>query len=323
MTQTIHRIVILDAFTVNPGDLSWQSLEAYGRLTVYPRTAPEEVIDRAAKADIVLTNKVVIDDRTMAALPALKYIGVLATGVNVVDTEAARRRGITVCNVPAYSTESVVQQTFAHILNIANRVDHYARQNRQGRWISAPDFSYTDTPLVPLAGKTLGIVGLGHIGMRVAQVAMALGMDVFAYTSKPSSSLPAGIQKTTLDGLWGACDVLTLHCPLTDATRHLIREETLARMKPGVIIVNTGRGPLVDEQALAEALASGRVAGYGADVLTEEPPRKGSPLFAQENAYITPHIAWAMPDARERLIAITAANVGGYLAGRPQNVVNA
>lgn len=315
------KIVILDGYSVNPGDLSWEGLRNLGEVEVYERTSPDEVVARAEKAEIVLTNKVVLDKPTIDRLPLLRYIGVLATGYNVVDLEETRRRGITVTNIPAYSTDSVAQMTFAHILNITNRVGYYAEENTRGRWSNNADFCYWDSPLHELAGKTLGIVGLGNIGKRVARIAGDFGMDVFALTSKEPAALPYGVQKTTLEGLLAISDILSLHCPLTESTRHLIREETISKMKRGAIIINTGRGPLVDEHDVAEALRSGQLAGYGADVLSTEPPAHDNPLLSAPNAYITPHIAWATVDARKRLIAITTENIKAYLSGTPQNVV--
>ncbi|HBN47495.1 MAG TPA: glycerate dehydrogenase [Prevotella sp.] len=314
-------IVELDSYAANPGDLSWDGLKEWGTLTVYPRTAPEEVVERAQDADVILINKINITEDILQQLPKLRYIGVLATGYNVVDIEAAHRHGVTVTNIPAYSTESVVQMTFAHILNITQQVAHYADEARAGRWSGNPDFCYWDTPLIELAGKTLGIVGLGHIGQRVATIAQQFGMDVFAVTSKDATSLPEGIQKTTLDGLLGACDIVTLHCPLTADNHHLLDAGKIGRMRQGAILINTARGALVDEQAVADALASGRLAGYGADVMENEPPREGSPLFDQPHAYLTPHIAWATREARERLMRICVDNLRAFVEGRPQNVV--
>jgi glycerate dehydrogenase len=226
-----------------------------------------------------------------------------------------------VTNIPAYSTESVAQLTFAHILNIASRVGHYADANREGRWSHNPDFCYWDTPLMELNGKTMGIVGLGNIGMRVAQLALAFGMDVFAVTSKLRTDLPAGIQKTTLEGLLAVSDVLTLHCPLTEQTHHIINAETLALMKPGAVIINTGRGPLVDEQAVADALKNGHLLAYGADVMEQEPPRADHPLLSCPNAFLTPHIAWATFEARQRLMDIAVDNLQSFISGRPKNQV--
>ena len=261
------KIVILDGYTANPGDLSWDGLKEIGDVTVYERTKPEETVERAQGADVVLTNKVVIGKAEMEQLPQLKYVGVLATGYNVVDIEAAHQRGITVTNVPAYSTESVAQMVFAHLLTVTNRTEHYAQQNRSGRWTASPDFSYADTPLHELAGKTFGIVGLGNIGKRVAQIALAFGMKVKALTSKEQHLLPEGVGKVSLDELLAAADVLSLHCPLTTDTKYLINRESLKKMKPNVILINTGRGPLVDDEAVAEALEQGTIAAYCADVL--------------------------------------------------------
>lgn len=315
-------IAILDGFTVNPGDLSWDAFKEMGNLIVYDRTAPSEVVERAADADIVLTNKVVLDRAVIESLPRLKYIGVLATGYNVVDLQAAASRGVVVTNIPAYSSDSVAQMTFAHILNITNRVEHYAQLNANGRWTVNPDFCYWDTPLTELSGKVLGVVGLGNIGSKVARIARDFGMDVFALTSKDSTSLPEGIQKTTLDGLLAVSDVITLHCPLNDNTREIICAKTIAKMKQGAIVINTGRGPLVNEDDVAEALNSGHLGGYGADVLFSEPPTPDNPLLQAPNAYITPHIAWATTEARIRLVEAAAQNVKAFLEGSPVNVVN-
>ena len=317
------KIVELDGYAANPGDLSWEPLQELGELTVYDRTPASLVVERAKDADIILINKVLITDEVLSQLPRLKYIGVLATGYNVVDVKAATKRGILVTNIPAYSTESVAQMTFAHILNITNRIGHYARQSREGRWSSNPDFCYWDTQLWELSGKTIGIVGLGNIGMRVATIARYFGMDVFAYTSKNSADLPEGIQKTTLDGLFAVSDIVSLHCPLTADTRHLINRESLEKMKEGSILINTGRGPLVDEEAVADALASGHLGGYGADVMIDEPPSPNNPLLAQRNAFITPHIAWATREARQRLMDICVRNVKAFIEGKRLNAVNA
>ena len=315
----MKKIVVLDGFTANPGDLSWKELEALGELAVFDRTKPEKTVTRAADAEIVLTNKVIISREVMAQLPRLKYIGVLATGYNVVDVECAKERGITVTNVPAYSTESVAQMVFAHLLTVTNRTEHYARQNREGRWTANQDFCYWDFPHMELAGKTFGIVGLGNIGLRVAQIALAFGMSVKALTSK--SILPQGIEKTSFEVLLATADVLSLHCPLTEKTHHLINRETLAMMKTTAILINTGRGPLVDDQAVADALADKRLAAFCADVLTEEPPKKDNPLLKDPNAFITPHIAWATQEARSRLLQVAIDNVRAFLQGQPINVV--
>ncbi|MBR5749735.1 MAG: D-2-hydroxyacid dehydrogenase [Prevotella sp.] len=314
------KIVILDGYSANPGDLSWKPLEDIGELTVYDRTKPEETIHRAKDAGIVLTNKVLIKRPEIEQLPKLKYIGVLATGYNVVDVEAAHEHGIIVTNVPAYSTESVAQMVFAHLLTVTNRTEHYAIQNRAGKWTANPDFCYWDTPLTELAGKTFGIVGLGNIGQRVAAIANAFAMNVIAYTSKSAEELPRFIGKRTLRELLAESDVLSLHCPLAPDTKHLINRQTLGLMKPSAILINTGRGPLVNDDDVAEALRGNRLRAFCADVLTEEPP-KANPLLKCENAFITPHIAWASDEARTRLIAVAINNVKAFIEGTPQNVV--
>lgn len=316
------KIVVLDSYGMNPGDLSWDALKELGEVTIYDRTIEEEVYQRCSDADIVLTNKVVFDADTIWKLPNLKYIGVLATGYNIVDTVAACDNDIVVTNVPAYSTDSVAQLTFAHILSIANRVEHYAIENRNGRWSNNPDFVYWDTPLIELTGKTLGIVGLGLIGMKVAKMALCFGMDVFAVTSKHRKDLPEGIQKTTLDGLLATSDILSLHCPLKRETREMINATTLAKMKHGAILINTGRGPLVNENDVAEALKSGQLGAYGTDVMCQEPPSADNPLFSAPNFYSTPHIAWATFEARQRLMKTVVDNVKAFIEGKPVNVVN-
>lgn len=317
------KIVILDGFSANPGDLSWKGLEEMGELTVYERTKASETVARTADAEMILTNKVVINREVMKQLPHLKYIGVLATGYNVVDVEAACERGIVVTNVPAYSTDSVAQMVFAHLLTVTNRTEHYAIENRQGRWTKNPDFCYWDFPHMELAGKTFGIVGLGNIGQSVARIAIAFGMKVKAFSTKSASALRMlGIEKATLEELLSTSDVLSLHCPLTDSTRHLMNHDTLRQMKSSAILINTGRGPLVDDQAVAEALAEGRLAAFCADVLTDEPPKADNPLLSQPHAFITPHIAWASTEARVRLLQVAIGNVRAFLNGSPVNVVN-
>lgn len=316
------KIVVLDGQGVNPGDISWNRIEELGELTVYPRTAPEEVLQHVGDAEIALTNKTVFDANIIAQLKNTKYIGVLATGYNVVDTKAARERGIVVTNIPAYSTDSVAQMVFAHLLNVSNHVDHYAEETRNGVWSRCPDFCYWNTPLFELAGKTLGIVGLGHIGMKVAQIAQAFGMNVLAYTSKSPDQLPEWIRKTTLDGLLGASDVVSLHCPLTDTTRELMNSASIEKMRDGAILINTGRGPLVNEADVADALTSGKLGAYCADVLSSEPPSASNPLIGVPNAFITPHVAWATLEARLRLMDIAVCNIKSFLAGSPTNVVN-
>ena len=317
------KIVILDGHTANPGDLSWDGLREYGELEVYDRTAPAELLSRAEGAEVILTNKVIIDAKTMAALPCLRYIGVLATGYNVVDIAEAHRRGIVVTNIPAYSTMSVAQMVMAHLLNITNQVALHAECVRKGEWQQCPDFSFTKSPLIELDGLTLGIVGLGNTGSATARMAQAMGMQVMAVSSKTEEMLrPLGIRKASgYEQLFSEADVVSLHCPLTDETRHLVNRERLALMKPTAILINTGRGPLLDEQAVADALTEGRLYAVGVDVLTEEPPRKGSPLITAPRCYITPHIAWASAAARRRLVSIATSNVAAFLSGEPQNSI--
>ena len=314
-------IVILDAFSANPGDLSWEPLRQYGKLTVYDRTAAADTVSRAKDADIVLTNKVVLSKTELDQLPRLRFIGVLATGYNIVDTTEAHRRGIVVANVPAYSTESVAQMVFAHLLTVTNRTEHYTLLNRERRWTNNPDFCYWDTPLTELAGKTFGIYGLGNIGSRVAAIAQAFGMRVVAVTSKDADRLPAGITKVTLPEMLAQSDIVSLHCPLTPDTQHLINAESLRLMKPTAILINTGRGPLVDEQAVADALNAGQIYAYCADVMCQEPPAADNPLLDCPNAFLTPHVAWATREARVRLLDITFDNVAAFIAGHPQNAV--
>lgn len=315
------KIVVLDGYGLNPGDLSWEGMQALGELTVYDRTAPDELLQRAAGAEALITNKTVITAQDMAALPALKYIGVLATGYNIIDVKAAKERGIIVTNIPAYSTESVAQMVFAHILNITQRVGHYAYANRHGRWANNPDFCYWDTNLVELAGKKIGIIGLGNTGKATARIAAAFGMQVCAYTSKPQSALPAEMRKMELEEIFRECDVVSLHCPLTPQTQGLVNAARLSAMKSSAILINTGRGPLVNEEDLADALNKGVIAAAGLDVLSSEPPRYTNPLLTARNCFITPHIAWATKEARVRLMDIAVENLKGYLGGEIINNV--
>ena len=316
------KIVILDAYTSNPGDLSWAGIEALGDCHIYDRTAEEQVVERCHDAEAVLTNKVVISDQTMARLPKLRYIGVMATGYNIVDVKAAAQRGIIVTNVPAYSTASVAQIVFAHLLNVANKVQAHSDAVRRGEWTNCKDFTFQVAPTTELAGMQMGIVGLGQIGSAVARIALAMGMKVAAFTSKSQESLAEGIQKMDIAQLFASSDVLTLHCPLTESTREIVNKERLATMKPTAIVINTGRGPLVNEQDLACALNSGRIAAACVDVLSQEPPRADNPLLAARNCFFTPHIAWASQAARTRLIAVLESNLRAYQQGKPQNQVN-
>ncbi|MBD5311450.1 MAG: D-2-hydroxyacid dehydrogenase [Bacteroides sp.] len=315
------RIVVLDGYGMNPGDMSWKPLEELGEVTVYDRTPACEVMERAAGAEVLLTNKTVLTGEMLRSLPQLKYVGVLATGYNVVDVETAREFGIVVTNIPAYSTDSVAQMVFAHLLAAVVRVEHYTDENRAGRWCESADFCYWDTPLNELAGKTFGIVGLGHIGSRVALIARAFGMKVKAFTSKRPEDLPEGVAKADLDELFATSDVVSLHCPLTEGTRHLVNAERLARMKKTAILINTGRGPLIDENALAAALNSSEIYAAGLDVLSSEPPSPDNPLLTARNCFITPHLGWATKEARERLLQIAVDNLRGFLQGDVRNNV--
>ena len=313
-------IVVLDGYTLNPGDLTWDGLKELGNVTIYDRTAPSETINRIGNAPIILTNKVIIDKAVMEACPNLKYIGVLATGYNVVDINEAHNRGIIVTNIPAYSTASVAQMVFAHILNITNSIAQYATETKEGKWSRCSDFCYWITPIVELAHKKIGIVGLGNIGMKVARIAIAFGMKVLAVTSKPQRVLPDGIKTATLDEVISTADVISLHCPLTNETKEMINAQSLAKMKPSAIVINTGRGPLVNEQDLADALNNGIIAAYGTDVLSVEPARTDNPLITAKNCFITPHIAWATTEARQRLMNIAVENVRQFTSG--ERVVN-
>lgn len=316
------KIVILDGFSVIQKDLDWsalQALQAVGgiELKVFERTRPDETTARCLGAEAVLTNKVVISAEVMSALPNLRYIGVLATGYNVVDLEAARARGIVVTNIPAYSTDSVAQLVFAHLLNVTHSVAHYTAE--RARWPQSKDFMWMDTALMELAGKTFAIYGLGNIGTTVARIAQAFGMRVIAVTRK--TSLPEGVEKVAWTDALKQADVLSLHCPLTAETREMINPETLQQMKPTAILINTGRGPLVNEAAVAAALNEGRLKAYCTDVLSTEPPAEDNPLLTAPNCYVTPHIAWATKEARSRLIEIATANLQAFAAGKPINVI--
>ena len=315
------KIIVLDGYGLNPGDLSWNGMEALGELTVYDRTSPSELLERSAGAEVLITNKTLITADDMEALPQLKYIGVLATGYNVVDIEAAKARGIVVTNIPAYSTSSVAQMVFAHILNITQRVGHYAEDNAKGRWTESVDFCYWDTNLLELDGKKMGIVGFGNIGKATARIAQAFGMEVLVYTSKEQHELPEGMKKTSLDGLFAECDVVSLHCPLTPETKEMVNAERLKLMKSQAILINTGRGPLINEQDLADALNEGRIGAAGLDVLSVEPSVKDNPLLSAKNCFITPHIAWATKEARTRLMNIAVGNLKAYKEGHIINNV--
>ena len=316
------KIIVLDGFALNPGDISWKPLEELGSLTVYERTAPRQVVERIGDAPAILTNKTVISREVMDACPGLKYIGVLATGYNVVDLVAARERGIIVTNIPGYSTQAVAQFVFALLLEVCCHVQNHSDSVHAGEWVRSKDFCYWKSPQLELWGKTLGIFGCGSIGQAVAAIAQALGMRVVCCTRTPAK-IPAssGIQALELDEFLATADVISLHAPLTPQTEHLVRSETIAKMKRGVIIVNTARGPLVQEEDMAAALKSGQVGWYAADVVCREPMDPSSPLLGVPNCILTPHIAWATQEARSRLMDIAAGNLAAFQQGRPVNVV--
>lgn len=316
------KIVILDGYAENPGDLDWSPLAALGELTVYDRTPPEEAAARIGDAQVVITNKTPIPRALLDACPQIACVCVLATGYNIVDVAAARARGVSVCNVPDYSTMSVAQHTIALLLELTNHVALHSDGVHAGKWAAGPDFCYWDAPLVELAGKTLGIVGFGRIGRQTGRIARALGMDVLASGSRPTPEGRAIAQYTDLDSLLARSYAVALHCPLLPATQGLICRETIAKMRPGALLLNTARGGLVVEQDLADALNSGRLGGAGVDVVSAEPIRPDNPLLTAKNCLLTPHIAWAPLECRIRILEITAANVRAFLEGRPQNVVN-
>jgi len=319
------KLVVLDGHALNPGDLSWEEIKDLADCTVYERTPKEKVMERIGDAELVLTNKTVLDRAVLEQLPNLRYIGVLATGVNVIDLEAARERGIAVTNVPGYSTPSVAQMVFALLLELTLQVGHHGALVRSGAWARSADFSFFDRPLVELDGLTLGIVGFGAIGRRVTRIAEAFGMKVLVHTAHPEKYRHLAENRelsfVDLETLFRKSDAVTLHCPLTPETQSLVNDQRLNQMKPGAYLINTGRGPLVDEAALAAALNEGRIAGAGLDVLSKEPPAADNPLLTARNCFITPHIAWASGAARQRLMAVVAENLRAYLEGGPQNRV--
>lgn len=315
-----HTIVILDGYTLNPGDLGWEGFEAFGDVTIYDRTEQQQILSRIGSADIVITNKTPLDAQTIAMAPNLKYIGVLATGYNVVDIEAARRRGVVVTNIPTYGTDAVAQFAFAMLLEIAHHVQHHSDAVKEGRWTNHQDFCFWDYPLIELAGKTMGIIGYGRIGQAAARIARAFGMQVIAYdVSQQSGNSDVYVD---LDTLLGSSDVISLHCPLFESTRGIINKDSIARMKDGVILLNNSRGPLVVEQDLADALNSGKVYAAGLDVVSEEPIKADNPLLSAKNCLITPHISWAPKESRQRLMDIAVENLKAFLEGKPQHVVS-
>ena len=316
------KIVNIEGFTINPGDLSWDALTLLGDCAIYERTPADQIVARCHDAEIVLTNKAIFSAEVFAQLPRLQYLGVMATGYNVIDIEAARAHGVVVTNVPAYGTQSVAQMVFAHILNLTQRVAHHHQTVIQGRWAKAPDFCYWDFPLVELQGLTMGILGLGNIGSAVANIAHGFGMKVIFHTPHPPSPLPDTSQSVDLETLFREGDVLSLHCPLTDETHHIVNAVRLAMMKPTAFLINTSRGPLIDETALLAALNSGKIAGAGLDVLEVEPPVNNHLLYHAKNCFITPHIGWATRAARQRLLDTVVENVKAFLTGNPKNIVS-
>ncbi len=315
-------IVVLDGHTLNPGDLSWDELQALAPCDIYARTTPAQLQARAKYADLLITNKAPLRREQIVELPKLKYIGVTATGYNIVDVAAAGERGMVVTNVPTYGTRSVAQMTFALLLELTQHVGHHSRRVAEGAWSGSVDWCFWERPLIELEGLTLGLVGFGRIGRAVAELALAFGMKVQVVTRTPPAALLPGVRSSSLDELLRTSDVVSLHCPLTPATEKLVNAERLALMKPTAFLLNTSRGPLIDEVALAEALNGGRLAGAGLDVLSVEPPPASNPLLAAKNCLVTPHLAWATRAARSRLMQVAVENVRAFLAGRPVNVVN-
>lgn len=315
------KIVVLDAYTLNPGERRWEELEELGEVVVHDRTSQLEVVRRAEDADVVLTNKTVLNGFILKQLPKLKYIGILATGYNVVDLDVARQQEIVVTNIPAYSTLSVAQMAIAHLLNITQQVAHYANEVQNGVWSAQSDFCYWNTPLVELAGKKMGIVGFGNTGQATARIAEALGMDILVFTSKSKKALPKMYQKVTLNELFSLSDVVSLHCPLTSENKEMVNSFRLSLMKQGAILINTSRGGLIDEKALERALLSGKLLGAGLDVLSSEPPSTGNPLLKLKNCFITPHIAWATRESRTRLMNQAVENLKAWMEGNTINNV--
>lgn len=311
------KIVILDGYTENPGDLSWEGFERLGQLTVYDRTAPEDIIARIKDAQVVYTNKTPLSRETIQASPKLKFIGVLATGYNVVDVEVAKERGIPVSNIPTYGTTAVAQFVFALLLELCHHVGHHNQAIQAGRWSKSPDFCFWDYPLIELAGKTMGIIGYGRIGQATGEIAKAFGMKVLAYDNFIKKE-----ENVSLEELLEKSDVISLHCPLFPETKGLINQESIARMKDGVMIINTSRGPLINEKDLRDALVSGKVYAAALDVVCEEPIRTDNPLLGLDNCIITPHIAWAPKESRQRLMDVAVANLSAFVQGEPQNIVN-
>ncbi len=315
------QIVVLDGFAINPGDLSWKGLKKLGECDIYDRTNPDEIFERIKGAEVIITNKVVIDEKLIDRLPVLKYIGVTATGYNVVDVQAASRKGIVVTNIPAYSTDSVAQLVFAHILNVTNRVEMHAASVKSGDWAASPDFSYSKSPQMELSGKTLGIIGFGRIGRKVALIGSAFGMNVIFHNRSQISDIPNGMRQKMLNDVFSESDFVSLNCPLTTENNEFVNEQLLTKMKPSAILINTGRGGLINEVDLSLALNTGVIAAACLDVLSTEPPKSDNPMLTARNCFVTPHIAWATLEARQRLMNITIENLNAYILGELQNVV--
>lgn len=314
-------IVILDGYTLNPGDQNWAPVNALGKVTVYDRSSPDQIIERAIDADAVLVNKVILNESVLSQLPKLRYIGVCATGYNNIDINSTNKYGIVVTNVKAYGPASVAQHTFALLLALVNHIELHSQSVRNGDWATSEDFCYWKTPLVELAGKTIGLVGLGDIGSQVAKIASAFGMKVIAYRKNPEQTHNTDIEMVSMETLFKQSDVISLHCPLTEETKDLINAERLLWMKPTAYLLNTGRGPLINEEDLANALKNKTIAGAGLDVLSCEPPRTDNPLITASNCVITPHIAWASFEARKRLLQMVADNLSAFMEGEATNVV--
>ncbi|WP_418747294.1 D-2-hydroxyacid dehydrogenase [Frisingicoccus sp.] len=319
----MHQIVVLDGYTLNPGDLSWKSLEDIGEVRIYDRTEAKDIPERIGDSDIVLTNKTVLTEETLKACPTVRYIGCMATGYNVIDVAAANKLGMTVTNIPAYGTEAVAQFTMALLLEITSRVGMHSEAVKQGQWSACPDFCFWNAPLMELAGKTMGIIGYGAIGQSVARKAEAFGMEVLAYRRTPDRSMETEhCHMVSMDEIYEKSDIITLHCPLTAENEEMINRETIGRMKDGVILLNTGRGKLICEADLRDALNSGKVAGAGVDVASVEPVHPDNPLLQAKNLWMTPHIAWAPRETRQRLMDILVSNINAFLDGHPVNEVH-
>ena len=319
----MHQIVVLDGYTLNPGDLSWKSLEDIGEVRIYDRTEAKDIPERIGDSDIVLTNKTVLTEETLKACPTVRYIGCMATGYNVIDVAAANKLGMTVTNIPAYGTEAVAQFTMALLLEITSRVGMHSEAVKQGQWSACPDFCFWNAPLMELAGKTMGIIGYGAIGQSVARKAEAFGMEVLAYRRTPDRSMETEhCHMVSMDEIFEKSDIITLHCPLTAENEEMINRKTIGRMKDGVILLNTGRGKLICEADLRDALNSGKVAGAGVDVASVEPVHPDNPLLQAKNLWMTPHIAWAPRETRQRLMDILVSNINAFLDGHPVNEVH-